>query len=69
MWKAAIVLSVALVGCASKPWHKAGGDWDADFGQCRYEAALATPGGTALEAAFRQRELITLCLQNKGWRQ
>ncbi len=73
-----IVCLLGLIGCKTT-FYKDGAsqtDYQRDFSQCDYEVSLHSQGvdnsyqtmvGQEFELAMRKKELLTKCMQNKGW--
>lgn len=57
-----LILSLALAGCAA-PQPKS-----PEYADCEYKAKVATPGSNnVFSDVFRERELIDMCMRNKGF--
>lgn len=71
MRKMILTLAVLAAGCAGERWTKAGGtqaESERDFGQCRYEASVATASmRDPIEQALMHRDLMNQCLQLRGY--
>lgn len=82
--KALLVITLMLGGCATAVprWVKVGAttaDFETDKLLCEFEAKKATASGgdfgmrteigAGIAEAFKQVELMSLCLRTKGWEQ
>lgn len=77
-----LVAAASLVGCAAQQpiiWDKDGGtqaEYDQHARECRYDVAKNTQGtdpgmrtiiGQEFDLAMRQRDLLIMCMEAKGY--